>query len=223
MAGVNWPKRGEHWSRGEFKTELSVDVNRQLIIAAYKYTKYTISNDNLWSLIKSVAMANNEYRKTLQRAATRNDTLCSLEAMLTLDNASLLDAISNCDTQTREEISVAQNRIPWEDIDWVSSEYGNMKAPLGPRAIRRSVLDAFNTAKETKIPRGPKSMPYQVELARTCVLIWLECKLPPRTPGRLEFAQAAFGAAGMVLGDKRIGALLSKVGKSEMTKVKLKR
>ncbi len=222
MAGVNWPKRGKHWSRGEFKTELSIDENRQLIIAAYKYTKYTISNEDLWSLIHSVAMAKNENKKTQQRAATHKDTLRSLRAMLTLDNASLLDAISNCDTRTRGEISAAQNRIPWEDIDWVSSEGGNGEV-YGPRAIRRSVQDAFNTATETKDQRGPKSMPYQPELARICLLIWLKCQLPPRTSGRFEFTQAAFRAAGMPLGDKRIGALLSKVGKSEMTEVKLKR
>jgi hypothetical protein len=214
MAGVNWPKRGTHWSRLGSEATVSGEENRQLIIAAHKYTEHTISNDDLWSLIRSVAMAKHEDRKAQQRAATHKDTLRSLRAMLTLDDALLLDALSKCDAQTRGDIYAAQNLIPGEDIDWVSSDEGCGEVH-GPRAIRRSVQDALNAAAVKKCPRGPKKKPYQIALARTCLVIWQGCR-QKKAPGRLEFTRAAFNAAGMYLHDKRIGALLSKVGKSRM-------
>ena len=213
MAGVNWPKRGVHWSRLGSETTVSSEDNAKLIRAAHKLTEHAISEDDLWNLLRSVATAKNEEKIAHQRAATHKDTLRSLRAMLTLDPPSLVDALSKCARETFIDVQIAQNRIPWEEIDWVASEEGSWEVH-GPRTMRRSVQEALDAATAKKCPRGPKKKPYQIALALTCLTIWKGCR-QKKSPGRLEFTRAAFNAAGMYLHDKRIGALLTKVGKSE--------
>lgn len=215
MAGLIWFKKGRHWTRLPGLTEMSAETNAELISDFLRLTDYQIKKRGLWRMLHAVALACHHNQEATRRAATSKDAEAQLKAMLKLDDASLAKAIEDCDTGTLAAISAAQNAMHFDpETKWVAcnDHYipGAEVPVLDPDSVRRSVKAALANVQMQKGRPGRKEKPYQGELARACVEVWRECR-QPMSRGRVEFARAAFEAAGMCLGDKQLETLLAKV------------
>lgn len=216
MAGVNWADKTEcHWSRLPIETDVSGDINQVLIAKVYRLTEERISRQGLLRLLRSVALANQSYQLVKRRAATLKDAKRQLKAMLKMDELQMSEAITRCDSGTLALINKAQNDMDMNlETKWISCddpyEIPGIQIPASV-SVRRSIQIALDCIGPVR--RGPKGTPHQRDLVRTCLAVWDEYlskhDLPARTPGRLALVQAAFEAAGMVLGDKRIEELMA--------------
>ncbi|MGS0941471.1 hypothetical protein ACVA51_13065 [Pseudomonas luteola] len=210
MAGVNWLKKGCHWSRQGSKATTPAEVNARLIGMLCRLPDKEITNKSSLEdkirrdtelqvmrlkLLKAVAIARHDQQEARRRQTNKTDCKRQLQAMLKLDDASLAKAIEDCDTYTRAAISAAQNAI-WltPEAKWVSSEEMPGMQILAPETVRRSVEIALANARSSVSKRGRKEKPYQQDLARACLRYWSACQ-PQGASGRVEFTRAVFEAA----------------------------
>ena len=214
MSGRNWFRRGGHWSRQPVRIEVSAEINSALIRELHRLTDYRIGNRSLLSLLDAVVIARLSHQEATRRAATQKDARCQLSAMLKLSDADIPQAIERCDTGTMALISKAQSNMHMApETKWIASD--DPDAMLGmqilaPESVRRSVQAALGCMGSGC--RGRKERPHQLDLARACLAAWRECR-PSRAPERLAFVRITFESAGMVLGDKRLGALLAQAAR----------
>lgn len=217
MTGVNWTRQPQgHWSRLETETEVSGEINKALILEVHRLAGGRVDEKGMWSLLRAVAIANQSYQVTQKRAATNKDAKAQLKAMLKMDDSGLSKALELCDKGTLGRINKAQNdmdmslRTKWVFCDDPDAIPG-IQIPA-PESVRQSVQIALDCLGLDRC--GPKGTPHQRNLVRACLAVWDEYlskhNLPARTQGRLAFVRAAFEAAGMVLGDKRLEELMAK-------------
>lgn len=211
MAGVNWLRKGRHWSRKGARSSTPTQVNARLIRELWQIPdhaisrKSTIEERNLRShqlqtmrlqLLRAVAIARHVQQEASRRQVTLSDSKRQLKAMLKLDDASLAQAIEDCDSNTRVAISEAQNAI-WltPEAKWVDDpESASGWQILAPETVRRSVEVALLNAHSSTAKSGRKKKPYQLYLAHACLEYWSACR-PKGASGRVEFTRAVFAAA----------------------------
>lgn len=217
MTGVNWTRQPQgHWSRLKIETGVSGEINKALILEVYRLTGGRVDEKGMLSLLHAVAIANQSYQVAQKRAATNKDAKAQLKAMLKMDDSGLSKALELCDKGTLGRINKAQNDMDMSlQTKWVFCDdpYAIPGTQIpAPESVRQSVQIALDCLGLDRC--GPKGTPHQRNLVRACLAVWDEYlskhNLPIRTPGRLAFVRAAFEAAGMMLGDKRLEELMAK-------------
>lgn len=213
MAGVNWLKKGRHWSRQESRASTPAEVNARLILMLWRLPDHAISRENTMEerrqrsqqlqamrlqLLTAVAIARHDRQEASRRQVTQADRKRQLKAMLKLDDVGLAKAIEDCDSSTREAISEALNAISLTpEAKWVSSEdpyaMSGMQI-LAPESVRRSVEIALVNVQLSTAKPGRRAKPYQRALARACHEYWSACR-PKGASGRVAFTRVVFEAA----------------------------
>lgn len=212
MAGVNWLKKGRHWSRRGSRANTPAEVNARLILMLWRLPDSTISRESTLEerrlrshrlqamrlqLLTAVAVARHDRQEASHRQVTQADRKRQLTAMLKLDDAELAKAIDDCDSSTRSAISVALNAVSLTtEAKWVSPEdpyaMSGMQI-LAPESVRRSVEMALANVQLSTARRGRKAKLYQRDLARACHEYWSACR-PKKASGRVAFTRAVFDA-----------------------------
>ncbi|WP_273229120.1 hypothetical protein [Pseudomonas kuykendallii] len=211
MAGVNWLKKGRHWSRKGALSSTPAQVNASLIRELWRTSDHAISRTSTieernlrahqlqsmrLQLLRAVAIARHAQQEASRRQVTLSDSKRQLKAMVKLDDENLAKAIEDCDAKTRAAISEAQNAI-WltPEAKWVNDpESTSTWQILAPETVRRSVEVALLNAHASTAKSGRKKKPYQLYLAHACLEYWSACR-PKGASGRVEFTRAVFAAA----------------------------
>lgn len=213
MAGVNWVKKGRHWSRLGARANTPGKVNARLLLVLFRLPDHAISRESTdeersqrrrqlqamrLQLINAVAIARHDRQEASRRQVTQADSKRQLKAMLKLDDVELARAIEDCDRTTLRAINKGMNAISLSpESKWVLAE-GPDAMPgmyvMAPESIRRSVEIALADVQCSKAKPGRKTKPYQRALARACHDYWSACQAKGAS-GRIAFARAVFEAA----------------------------
>jgi hypothetical protein len=210
MDGASMPEKDEpHWSRLPLEAEVNADENEKLISQALMLTEYRICECRLRALLCYAAEAKWHHEERKLKAATLRDSRRELKAMAAMDDAHLLDALSKCSSLTYRIYNESQSRISYSDWaaqagalqngnrepaeslhqepHWVPSDDLGGGETVGPRIIRKAVTESWDRVAAERGCRGPKHKPHHIELTRTSLNIWNECKKGERlglTPTR---------------------------------------
>lgn len=219
MAGVNWLKKGRHWSRLVSRARTPSEVNARLIRIIWQLPDKKIKNDGPLGdrtslddrrkrlhqlqgmrlrLLTAVAIARHDQQEAARRQVAKEDCKRQLKAMLKLDDDGLAKAIDDCDTRTRAAIEAAKNAISrTPEAKWIPCndpyEPSGMQV-LAPETFRRAVEIALSNALSSTDQPGRPVKNHQHDLARACHEYWSACR-PKGVPGRVAFTRAVFAAA----------------------------